>query len=630
MGSICGVLAREGDQRAGAWLQAIAARMAHRCPQGMDRWDGGHLALASAATGPCAAAAQPLQCADGSVIVVAGRIGGRGAALRALAPQATTDMSDAALLALAWQRWREEMWRHVAGNWALAAWEPRAARLLLLRDHIGVQPCFWARSDTLFAFASEPEALLRLPGVSTRPNLLRLASQLSTFDDGQREATQYRDVFRVRAGELLEAGVDGRVCLRDYHRFDPVEPLRLASADAYAEAFAEVFDDAVADSIDHTGAPSSLMLSGGIDSAAVHASTLRQRLPLRRISVLAPLAGAEEERANIQAQLRQSENALLLDLGQSHLPLDPRQLAEVVFGRANPVRSSIVLPMLVYFAAAASGSRSVLDGIDGDLVMNAPDNYIGRMALAGRWRSAWRESRAAARTHTYLWHWPAWRILAWGLATRLEPASLAGLRYRLGSRKASRGPRNGLLHPALARELRVDERMLERRIVLRADPALRDWSGYRARVWRDPGLMRGAEGFDLAAAQFGLETRHPWLDSRVVDLVWRLPLDAVVRDGWTKWVARRAYEPQLGVVAWHSGKRHFGPAVTRLVLEHGRAHVDAALERSDQMLDGLVDPDAIAAARAAWRRGLDDPRANDRILQLGTLSLWLQALASDS
>ncbi|MEJ1715139.1 asparagine synthase-related protein, partial [Escherichia coli] len=88
------------------------------------------------------------------------------------------------------------------------------------------------------------------------------------FDDEDRSGTLYRDIQRLLPGEVLEAAADGRVALRRYWAFGPLEPLRLPSHDACVEAFRAVFDDAVRVRLRSPTTPA-LMLSGGIDSAAI-------------------------------------------------------------------------------------------------------------------------------------------------------------------------------------------------------------------------------------------------------------------------------------------------------------------------------------------------------------------------
>ena len=631
MAAISGVLCFDRAPVAGELTRRIAGRMSHRSPGGIrcDHANAAALGFGALHANPhTLLEVQPLLLPEGALLVVDGRIDDRMSLAVALGfdRNALVDTTDAQLFALAWVRWREELWRHVIGDYALAVWEPARGQLSLVRDRIGVRPLFWARTATMLVFASEPEALLGIGGISAEPNPDRVASNLiPMFDDGDRGATLYRDVRRVMPGEVLEADPSGRVVQRRYWSFGPLEPLRLPSQGAYVDAFREVFNDAVRVRLLSPTAPA-LMLSGGIDSAAVHASAMAQQLPLRRVSVVAEQRWAAEERANIEALLAQVEAPLRLQIPGLESQVDLGNLVREVFEHAHPIRNSIILPMLASQAAAAAGSRVILDGIDGDLATSTPSNYIARLALAGQPLAALREARAAAKSHTYLKHLSAGRILASGLASRLEPGWLARWRYRLADTRAGDAPFEGLLHPDQVTSLRLRERALEQRMRLRSDPLLRDWSGYRHWVWTNPGFMRGMEGFDLAAARFGIEARHPWCDQRVLEFFLRVPVGVVVRDGWTKHVARAAYSPELGQVAWHSGKQHLGPQVTRALLEAGREWVDAALSDEAGVLSTWIDPAALSRARIAWAAGSLGPVCNDRVMELATLQRWLVGL----
>ncbi len=635
MAAISGMLRFDGAPTAAGFVRHMAGRMVHRSPHGTQLFDGGACAVAFGALHAAPQShleVQPETLPDGARLVVDGRIDDREALARALGiANAELDaIGNARLFAQAWLHWREELWRHVLGDYALAVWEPARAQLTLVRDRIGVRPLYWARTPRLLAFASEAEALLAIDGIPSAPNPDRVASNLvPIFDDGDRSATLYRDVRRLMPGELLEAQSSGRVSLRRYWSFGPLEPLKLGSHADYVAAFREVFDDAVRVRLRAPTTPA-LMLSGGIDSAAVHASALAQGLPLRRVSVVANQPGAEEERANIEALLAQSPDALRLPVPGVEAVVDLPALAREVFEHAHPVRNSITLPMLVNLAAAASGSRVMLDGIDGDLATSAPNNYVGRMALAGRPLAAWREARAASKTHTYLRGQSAARIYSAGIAHRLEREWMARWRYRLSDARAGGRPFVGTLHPDRVMALKMRQRVLAQRLALRADPMLRDWTGYRHYVWTNPGLMRGMEGFDLAAARFGVEARHPWSDMRVLEFFLRVPMDVVVRDGWTKHVARTAYAPELGPVAWHSDKRHLGPQVTRTVLEAGRENVTAALADDDGVVAGWFDAAMLARARQGWAAGTADLGNNDLAMEISTLQRWLVGLSQNT
>ena len=54
------------------------------------------------------------------------------------------------------------------------------------------------------------------------------------------------------------------------------------------------------------------------------------------------------------------------------------------------------------------------------------------------------------------------------------------------------------------------------------------------------------------------EIRLPFLDYRLVSLLVPLPVEYKLRDGWTKWIFRRAMETLLPKeIAWRKDKKHF-------------------------------------------------------------------------
>ena len=54
------------------------------------------------------------------------------------------------------------------------------------------------------------------------------------------------------------------------------------------------------------------------------------------------------------------------------------------------------------------------------------------------------------------------------------------------------------------------------------------------------------------------EIRLPFLDFRLVNLLLPLPIEYKLRDGWTKWIFRRAMEPFLPKeIAWRKDKQPF-------------------------------------------------------------------------
>lgn len=640
MAAIAGILRFDHGGDAGDDALRLMARMAHRAPDGRAVAHEAAFGLAHGAlhaTPESVHERQPVS-AGRWLLAVDGRIDNREELLRTFGIDRNdaARVGDADLFAQAWRRWGEDFWRHVVGDFAIAAWDREASRLTLMRDRIGVRPLFYAATPRFLAFASEPEALPVLDGVSSAPNEDRLAYLLEpSFKDTDAGATWLRDVRRVQPGERLSVGGDGSsMRLARYWTLQPRSSTGLGDdPGACLEAFREVFDEAVHCRLRALHRPA-LMLSGGIDSASVLASSWRllaagRSRPLLPVTAVADDWHDNEESRNILSMLHgDAGDAIRLPVPSFSGTVSVDELADAAWNAPHPVDNSILLPMLVFLAARKAGSNVVLDGIDGDLVMLTPDAYAGALALAGHPLRAWREARCASRVNTYLRGRAPASILAYGIASRLEPAWVSILRYRVQDWRAGVDGFGPLINRDFAARRHLRQRRLEDQCRDRKRRARQSRVEDLAHVWWNPGFTRAMEGFDHAASRQGVESRHPWCDQRVVEFFLGLPEHCKVRDGWTKWIARAAYAPELGEqVAWHSGKDHFGPRVTSRLVQASAGRIGPLLAQAPELLGEWMDPAEIARLQASWRdraeTGCSDP---DGILLLATLAGWLGQL----
>lgn len=626
MGCVAGVLIHKAGIEPVGLGQALLRAMAHRAPDGTRLWSQSPAVLAHGAllaTPEACSGLQPLQV-DEWVLVVDGRVDDREALAARLQLDVPADAPDEVLWAAAWRRWRHELGHHVVGDFAMAAWHVPSRTLWLLRDRAGVRPLYWVETPDLFAFASEAEALLQLPGISREPDPDRVRYYLaSALLDGDPAGSWYRDVRKLRAGHWLKVSEGGAVATGCWWRPQARPPLRLRDDREYQEAFLEVFSQAVYCRLRAPVRPT-LMLSGGMDSAAILAMVKRggdgAAEACQAVSVVSDEGAACPETANILRMHEGLQDAVRLPVPSFDGGVTRTAFAPLPWSPAHPVDNSLLLPMLVYRAVQAAGGRVVLDGMDGDLVMWSRTDRAGRLALRGQWRAAWREARASSRMHTYLQGRHPAGILLRGIASRLQPAPMAALRHRWQARRRELGP-------WLATEQVLSQRLVQRLAQQRAERhrathGLGHAEGL-AYAWEHAGLFRTMEGMDHLASRFGIEPRHPWCDQRVLDFFLALPEEQVASAGWTKRIARAASEPWLGAdVVWHSGKGHLGHHLVAAAVGHEPGRL-ARLLADEGVLQGWVAPAALAAARGDGG-SLPNPMAT---LHVVTLAAWLAALA---
>ncbi|MBS0231462.1 MAG: hypothetical protein JSS52_09950 [Proteobacteria bacterium] len=615
-------------------LATVLGAQAHRTPDGVSTWVERQVGLGHGAlqvTPEAAFERQPVALGERWMLVVDGRIDNRDTLAKVLGVDTATlaVTSDGGLFGMAWGRWQAEFWRHVEGDFALAAWDRREQRLTLMRDRIGVRPLFYARSHRLLAFASEPEAMLGLDGISRRCDEDGLAYLLATgfdFDDFSR--TLYRDVTRLQPGWRLEVEADGRVQLCRY--WQPLTQSMPPTRDPreHIAEFREAFDAAVACRVRGVARPA-LLLSGGIDSGCVLASARRLRddgspLPLLPISLVETHEPVSSETANIQ-RLHAGSDGIRIPIEDLDGQAGFSDLLERYWHHAHPIDNSLSYATLSCFHARAAGCRVVIDGADGDVVTASTNRRAAQLFTSWRVLSAVREARMVSRVNTYQQGVSPMRILWQGVAANMQPDWLARHRYRRRVLQAQDS--ESWLDAGFSTRLRLRERRLDAALAarkLRRDDLRQERLAW---IWWNPGFMRAMEGTDRTYAQYGLEAWHPWCDQRVVDLFMQLPDELLSRDGWTKWIVRAACAPELGDdIAWYSGKSHVGQHLGERLLAVAQPRVSELLVAAGERLSGVVDAGALGRLCDAWRA--DPTRCaqenGDSVLLLATLSGWIE------
>jgi len=302
-------------------------------------------------------------------------------------------------------------------------------------------------------------------------------------------------------------------------------------------------------------------------------------------------------------------------------------LLDEIWGAAHPIDNSLSYARLGCLAARSAGCRVVMDGADGDVVLTSRASRAGVLATSGHMLKALREARLASRVNTYLQGLHPVHILLRGIAAEAQPDWLARWRYVRRNRRKGDAAAGPWIDAGFAKRLNLGERRLTSALAARQRRSGATRQETLAWTWWHPGFQRALEGTDRTYARFGLEAWHPWCDQRVVDFFWRLPEEWLARDGWTKWIARAAYAPELGAdIAWYSGKFHVGQLLTTQILRADGGRVSDLLARAQDALAGVVDVKNLARLR----QDLDSDPArtmeeqSDAVMTLATLTGWME------
>ena len=282
MSGVAGVLLFDHSLVAGSLSERLAGNMNHRAPDVTGYWSAGPVALAHGmlrTTPEAAADAQPLvDTQRGLILVMDGRLDNRDELHARLKPRfAKHGTPDSNYVLEAYARWGDQCPGYLLGDFAFAVWDLQHRRFFCARDVMGAAPFAYILNDRLFAFASEWEALLGLPGVSAAPNDDRIAGILvnRTIEFNDRRSWQ-QDILALMAGESMAVEDGGKIKLGRYDGLEPLPARSYASDTECQEHFLEVFGEAVRCRTRSIDTPA-IMVSGGIDTAGIVAMISRQR-----------------------------------------------------------------------------------------------------------------------------------------------------------------------------------------------------------------------------------------------------------------------------------------------------------------------------------------------------------------
>jgi asparagine synthase (glutamine-hydrolysing) len=563
-------------------------------------------------------------------------------------------LSDSELILMAYRRWGEQCVEKLLGDFAFAIWDGSEQRLFCARDHFGIRPFVYFRSANVFAFASEIKALLTLPFVPRRINEAKLASYLiEDFDD--KENTFYADIYRLPPAHSLVITPE-KLHLQTYWTLS--DRTYQASDKEYAEGFFDIFKEAVrcrTRSVYPVGA----LLSGGLDSSSVVA-VARDLIPsqagggvLRTFTADFPDVARADERRFVDAVLAQGNVESFRICASELSPLYDKERMCGHFDEPIPV-PNLFMQWALYEVAQQQHIRVLLTGLDGDTAVSHGWARLVDLASQRDWDRLVTETKSAASLlgapdEAILRYWVYPYLM--DLSKHFHFIALAQLISRLHNdflisrkrvlytygirpwipgwlrrlRRRSLAPsfslHNSIINNSFARQqgIRSEQRFLHRKRL----EAFPEKEAYRHRVYN--GLVTLAfEVQNISAFAFGMESRQPFYDKRLIEYSASLPADQKMNQGWTRVVLRRAMEGRLPPeVQWRQQKAFLGMHFISALLEHERAVIDDVLVNNPGHLERFIDCDNL---QEVIRQYIEDPkdRSATTVWAALMLGLWLR------
>ncbi len=474
-------------------------------------------------------------------------------------PQKFQSQSDSEILLLMLKNQGINALNQMNGMWAFALWQKNNGEFLFARDRWGVKPLYYLNNDEYFALASEIKQLYPLISQKSLHQDLVL-DFLQTGITNHNNQSFYREINQIPASHYGVFNINSQILqIKPYYQ-PKIAPFLGDKHDAIAQC-QNLMQDAVALRL-HADVDMAACVSGGVDSSTIMACLPKNQGTMATYSVLsANMAQNEEKYAKIINEKFHCHAHYLTPTPQDFMDnwLDLVRTQEEPFGGA-----SVMMQYLLMQAAQKNGNKILLDGQGADEIFLGYERYfalmINQYIRRGQWRKLAKFLYDTQKNNANL---PLGRLAQYYLAGNSDY-------WRIFAHK--------MQMPYLMRhELPAEVKKFQSCV---QQPTLQ--SLCEIHHTNLPMLLRFA---DKNSARFGIETRNPFCDYRVVEFGLNLPLEYKIRHGWNKWILRRSFDNILPhEISYRKDKLGF-VAPSQLWITHLEPEVISLIAKSQLLIN---------------------------------------------
>jgi asparagine synthase (glutamine-hydrolysing) len=526
--------------------------------------------------------------------------------------------SDSEVMLAAFECWgvRDSL-RRFNGMFAFGLWDRLDRTLTLARDRFGEKPLYYGNVGGTLWFASELKALRAHPRFPGGIDLGAVALFLR-HNCVPAPYSIYSNTLKLPPATLLTVSAsDLTASPQPYWSIRDVAEAGVANRFAGSERDAiEVLDELLRDAVKirmYSDVPLGAFLSGGIDSSmVVSLMQLQSSIPVKTFSI-----GFRENDYNEACDAAQVARHLGTD--HTEFYVTPEEAMEVVpllpHMYDEPFADSSQIPTFLVSRLARQHVTVSLSGDGGDEMFGGYNRYTWGGPLWRKLKPFPRSARrlgAAGITALSPEGWDslfrafrfllprAWRQRVPGyklhkLASVMGSSDVHGMYYRFASHwfepeavvPGAREPLTLLTNGDLARLPTAAEQMMYLDSVT---------------YLPDDILVK----LDRATMAVSLEGRTPFLDHRVAEFAWRLPLTLRIREGVGKWILRQVLYQYIPRELVERPKFGFGIPLGSWLRGPLRDWAEALLDEGRLRREGFFDPQPI---RRIWQQHLSGRRS---------------------
>lgn len=553
---------------------------------------------------------QPVATEQGLVMMWDGRLDNR-TELTELLRCTTSPHSDLALVARAYERWGSGCFAKLLGDWAVSIWNEKDQSLTLAKDFAGGRHLFYQIEKARVRWCTLLEPLVRFRSSPLTLNREYLAGWLSLFPAA--DLSPYAEIRSVPPSSFITIKNSG-VRTQCYWEFNPAKQIVYRTDEEYEERFRFLFSQSVARRL-RCESPVLAELSGGIDSSAIVCiadELLKLGLSSTpRLDTVSYFDNSEpnwnEKQFFSIVEKKRGREGCHIDFAKEQPFLFSTGVSEFAAAPASGPR-----PKKAREYSTSVGHRVLLSGLGGDEVLGGvptPTPELADLLASGRWIELTR------------------KLSDWALAKRCPWIHLLSDTVRSFAPPPFGGGEQEVSPPA----------WLTSEFIRRNRSALHGYQNKTRFYGPRPSFQENLSALRMLQRQISclpiptsplMEKRYPYLDRDLLEFLYAIPRNQLVRPGNRRSLMRRALSTHVPPEILERKRKGFltrGPL--RLLNSSGERIFKLIHDMASARLN-IVNPEVLESHLAKSRDGFQVHWV--QILRTLALEQWLRSVTAHS
>jgi asparagine synthase (glutamine-hydrolysing) len=437
--------------------------------------------------------------------------------------------TDTEVIMASYDFWGVECLNKFNGMWAFVIYDKKEDKFFISRDRFGIKPLYFYKDDEIFIFASEIKTILTHPKVETGPNITFLESYLKLGCREFLRETAFENIYRFYFAHYFKGGIEEIFHNFKLNRYWDIKPnlsrekFDPRKAKEYAEKYYNLLVDAVRIRL-RADVKIGTALSGGLDSSSVVYIINKLLKAQKKEELQETFSSVYKSEGTEHCDESQFINIIAQKLNVKSNQIEPKEeeipseIEKMIWHLENPPENSLISSWHTYKLISPTDVKVVLNGQGADEQLAGYLGYIQHYLPSLSLVDLIKESLVLLKIKD------SWRYVLKGF--------LIGL-YRIifGDKVL-----NFTLKKVLKKNFEPD---LNKKLVEDTKT----------------GLVTLLHYDDHTSMAYSIESRLPFMDYRVVEFLTSVPACYKIHNGWTKYLARLAFDGKLpDEIVWRRDK----------------------------------------------------------------------------